>query len=82
MIVTLSAASCHSLKSLHLSEEQFNSGLVLENLVCFGQDERMYTTRRSCGVKQHVAADYGTLVATTTMVEFLVNHHQLLVCLH
>ena len=79
MIVTISAASCHSLKSLHLSEEQFNSGLVPEDLVCFGQDERMYTTMRPGAP---VAAGYGTLVATTTMVEFLVNHHQLLVCLH
>ena len=40
-----------------------------------------HEARRSCGV-EHVAADYKTLVASATIVEFLMNHHQLLVCLH
>ena len=40
----MSAASCPSLISLYIYEEQFNSGLVYEDLVCFVQDEKMCTT--------------------------------------
>ena len=79
MSATLSAAHCLFLKSLCLREEQFNSGLVPEDLVSFGHYERMCIS--SCGV-QHVVADYGTLVATAKTVEFSMNHHQLLVFLH